>query len=680
MDTEEYTPKQDMSSKKWLEALKGAEKAFEDYNKRCDNIEKLHAKLSRLAGDGMDREFQIFWANMEVLRPSIYQRAPRPVVMPRQSDTGEVVRKASELLERCLEFDVEADGVHETLVMVRDDMALTARGVPWVLDNGQLIHVFRKDFRHDPARKWQEVDWVARCAYISKKEGRKRYGPIFKNAQANEVGKENEGDYQTTEAKVAVWQIYCKSENLVLEVAEGIPTVLDEYAPPVEIEGFFPCPKPAFGTCESATLLPVPDFAFYKQQVEEINQLTKRIHALGNSLRMKGFYAAGTSEVGEAVEELVKNMDDRTILVPVSNTAALGNASLKDAIIWLPVGEIASVIQQCVELRRQLIEDVYEITGLSDIMRGVTDAQETLGAQNLKAQFGSIRVREKQNQMIRVALEVLRIKAEIYAETVPIGELLQMAGMKLPLQAEVQQQAAQLQAQMQANPQAAQQIQAQLAQLQQTVTAEAVDNLLKSQRLRPFAMEVETDSTIAPNEEAEKASRIEFAGMVGEFIRSVGPAVQQMPQMAPFVGEILKFTAGGFRAGRDMGGAIDKLVEDLQQMGQQPQGQGEAAQAQAEVQKAQMENQTKQAELQLKGQELQLRAQEMQSKQALAEMDAQVKQFMAKIDAATKQAQMAIAADDQELKREKQTVDTLLAAEEIKIEREQQRAAKIGDD
>ena len=39
-------------------------------------------------------------------------------------------------------------------------------------------------------------------------------------------------------------------------------------------------------------------------------------------------------------------------------------------------------------LRKQIIEDIYQIMGLSDIMRGATDPQETLGAQQLKTQYG----------------------------------------------------------------------------------------------------------------------------------------------------------------------------------------------------------------------------------------------------------------------------------------------------
>jgi len=679
-DDQTDAPEQPGASKPWLDAIGEAEKAFQVWQEKCDSIDKLYASLTTLAEAKGDREFQIFWANMEILRPSIYQRPPQPVVMPRHSDTGEVPRKAAEMLERVLEYDVESDDLHETLIQVRDDVALAGRGVPWVLDNGQCIHVDRRDFIHEPGRKWQEVGWVARRAYPTLEQGVKRFGDIFRDAKRQEVGNEREDEYQSTDRKAQVWEVWSKTEGKVIWVTEGVDTVLDEQPPLIDVKGFFPCPKPAYSTLERGTLKPVPDFVYYRDQVDEINELTARISALSESLRMKGFYAAGVSEIGEAIEAAMRQTDNKAILVPVSSAAAMGGQALKDSVIWLPVAEVASVIENLIGLRRQLIEDVYEITGLSDIMRGVTEASETLGAQNLKAQFGSIRVREKQNELVRVALDVLRIKAEIYAETYELRDLMIMAGMQFPTQMQVQQAVAQGQ---QVPP--------------NTVTAEQVQHLLQEQRIRPFALEVETDSTIAPNEQAEKQQRIEFLQAVGQFIGQAAPVVQQQPEMAPFMGELMRFGVGAFRAGRDLGGEIDQFVEQMkaqaQGAGQDQQPSPEQIKAQAEAQKmqlegqrAQMEMQVKRAELQLRQQEMQIRAAEMQAKQSEAAANAETRQYDARARAAIKQVELTLKAqelgikvDDQRLKERMAEIQTLIDMKEIELEREQKRPVRIGD-
>ncbi len=633
------------SAKPWLEKIKKAEKAFEVYQEKCDNIDKLYSDLESLSKNSGDSEFQIFWANLEVVKPSIYQRPPRPVVMPRHSDLGDVVRVGSEMVERALEFDVEDDDLHQTLCMVRDDLAVSARGVPWVLDNGQCLHVDRRDFLHAPSRKWTEVPWVARAVYLTKDEGRDEFGDIFKGVQVAKIGDQRTDDYRETEDKAKVWEIWCKDSRAIYYVVEGVDEILRTAEPYINVKGFFPCPRPAYGTLQRSTLLPVPDFVYYRDQVDEINTLTRRITSLAESLRLKGFYAGGTSEVGEAIETAMAQTSDKAILVPISNFAALGTTNLKDGIVWMPVREVGELIVNLVALRKQLIEDVYEITGLSDIMRGSTEAAETATAQNLKAQYGSVRVRERQQEMVRVAVDILRIKAEIFCETMSGAEIAQMAAMRLPTEAQVQAQMMQMPPEQQQG-------------MKMPVTIEQVDQLLKSQSIRPFLMEVESDSTIAPDEQAEKQSRMEFLQAIGGFMQQAAPAVAEQPEMAPFLGELMKFTAGGFRAGRDLGGAIDDFVEQMKaQAVQASQGQQQPS---PEVMKVQAEAQHKKAEMQFRVQEARTRAQ----------LD------MAKLQIDAKKAE--IAEGDLILKEAQAEVDTLMRIEEADLERQQARPVAIG--
>jgi hypothetical protein len=111
--------------------------------------------------------------------------------------------------------------------------------------------------------------------------------------------------------------------------------------------------------------------------------------------------------------------------------------------------------------------------------------------------------------------------------------------------------------------------------------------------LRPFVLEIETDSTIQPNEDQEKQRRTEFLLAIGVFIAQAGPVVAAQPETAPFMAEMLKFTAGGFRAGRQLDDAIDEFAEKLKASASQPQPNPEAeaakAEAQIEGQRLQME-------------------------------------------------------------------------------------------
>jgi len=654
----------DTDAKPWLDMIKDAEKCLQTYQDKCDNIDKLYADLEKLSGENTDREFQIFWANLEVLKPSIYARPPVPVVVPTFRNRKELPRKAADMLERSLVASFRVERIDEVMRLIRDDLATNARGAVWLRyeanqsEDGQIDekvgydHVDRKDFLHDPARKWREVEWVARRSWLTRKAGIDRFGEAFLDADFKERTTDKDDEYKG-EKKAAVWEIWHKTENVVVWVSPSMDTVLDIQPPFLTLEGFFPCPRPAYGTVMRSKLVPVPDFLYYKDQIEEINELTARISALSEYLRMKGFYASGAEDIGAALETAIKQQDNNALLIPLPNYTALGGTAIKDSIAWMPVVEVANTVKELIGLRQQLIQDVYEITGLSDIMRGATNPNETLGAQELKSQYGSVRVRDRQNELIRVALDMAQIAGEIMAENFQPQTLLAMSQMDdLPTQAAIQQQVQaivmQVQ-QVQQNPQAVQlaeanpeqakqllqQAQQQVQTLQNTVTVESIIELLRSQRMRPFILDIETDSTIQPNEDAAKQRASEFITAVGGFLQQAVPLVQQVPEATPMTMAMLRYVAGQFRAGRELDGVIDEFASKAEQMASQPKPPSpEQMKVEQEAKAAQADMQIKQGEMQLKMQDMQMKHQSemQQSRVDLAQAQADLQKTGAEIE------------------------------------------------
>ena len=432
--------------------------------------------------------------------------------------------------------------------------------------------------------------------------------------------------------------------------------MLDSREPYLSLDGFFPCPRPVYGTLQRGTLVPVPDYLQYKDQIEEINELTERISGLAEALKLRGFAPGGEAEIVDAIESAMKDTDSRALIIPVSNFAALGGASLRDSIVWLPLAEVAATVKELILLRRQIIEDVYEVSGLSDILRGSTNPNETLGAQELKARTGSNRIRDRQSEIVRVARDCARMAGEIMAENFQPETFKAMSQVDIPSQADIDQQMQQLQAQAaqiagseqgqqiaaqqpDVARQAIEQFQQQMQELAQTVTIEQVVEFLRDERMRPFVLDIETDSTIQPDEDAEKQRRTEFLTAVGGFISQAGPMVLQMPQTGPFVAEALKFTAAGFRAGRELEGVIEDFADQIAQFGKQkPQEQQgpspEQVKAKADAEAQQMAAQAQQAELQIKTQTAQADMQiKMQEAQIAGEKTrVEIEKILAEID------------------------------------------------
>lgn len=684
----------------WLSLISRATKEFDEYNARCDKIDKLYADLGKKSAVYRDREMSVFWASMEVLKPSVYARPPAPVVTARFNERDKLLATASEALERVCVTTFEMVDIDHVMRLIRDDMLIAGRGVAWVSmedrdgeDYACVEHIDRKDFLHDPARNWAEVTWVARRAWLTKRQIEDRFDKKAADDAAYTLRPDHEADVRPTYEMAAVWEIWSRPHKKVIWVVDGCDDALDVKDPYLDFEHFFPCPRPAYSTLERSALMPVPDVLQYIDQLDEINILTSRISALSEAVKVKGLYSAGASDVGDALETALNSTDDRAILIPVPSLAAFGNGD--SLVSWLPMEQIANTISGLVELRKQLINDVYEITGLSDIMRGATQAVETATAQQLKSQYGSIRVRDRQAELIRMARDITRLVAEVVAENYSGKAINQASRMKLPTAKELEAEAKaivkaaekqvadasrnpQIQAMVQQNPEQAQQMiqqlerqtQAQIAALNDEITIDAVVDLLREEKVRPFALEIETDSTIMSDENEEKARRAEFLTAVGGVMQQFAPLVQAQPQSAGFVGEVLKFALAPFRAGRSMNDAVDKFVEEMGKAANQerPNPEAEALKAEMEARQAelQMKMQLEQARLQIEQQKVQG---ETQAKVAQMQADAQYKAAQIEIQ----REESAIKVADVQSRTQRDKAVSALDMERLRLEAEKLR-------
>jgi len=723
-DDLEFNPSlEPKSAKAWLNLLEESEDAFEDWNDHCDNIDKQFASLERLS-QYRDKEFSMFWANCEVLKPSIYAKPPIPVVTPKFKDRRPVYQQASEVMERCCNVAFDLTRINDLMLLVRDDCSMYSRGVAWCryesgkgdseYDHEKVCIDFknRRDFLHSISRNWREVTWVAGASYLTRTEARKRFkeysGDAYQEADYK-VDKEskNVGGADNRE-RAKFWEIWDKGSKRVVWVAEGVEDILDEDDAHLDLQNFFPCPKPAYGTLQRGSLVPVPDVMQYRDQLEEINMLTSRIHAISDALQVKGFYPAGGGEAADAIQTAIRINNPGVTMVPISNFSTFGNS--KDPIVWLPIDQIATTIQGLVMLRKQIIEDIYQITGMADIMRGATDPNETLGAQQLKTQYGSTRIRDKQQELVRLARDLVEITSEIITEKFKDATIIEMSQIQLPTKQMKQQQMQQLQQglmqlqqQMQAqppqqpppqqpgsppppaqqpDPQTAQtqalmkQGQNELQKLEEKPTIDQVLYFLKDNRAKAFVLDIETDSTIMADENAEKQRRTEFITALGPLLQQLSLMIQSEPRTANVAGEILKFSTGAFRAGRSLDGSIDELTELMKEKSNQPQGDDPATAAgKIQLQIEQMKQQTiKEKNMQ----DLKVKQAELVQKDQHKQMDLQNARMIEAAKLNMKTGDDVIKASTQQEKaqqeREAHTFHMAENAQKMQIERQKAQA------
>src|SRR5699024_9256112 len=231
-------------------------------------------------------------------------------------------------------------------------------------------------------------------------------------------------------------------------------------------------PRPLYATQTTDQLTPVPDFSLYQDQADEIDLLTTRIAGLSEALKLNGAYDAGSPALARILES-----PDNT-LIPVEGWAGLSEkGGLGGVMEWVPLREVVAALQAAWEAREQAKQVIYEITGISDISRGATKASETATAQNIKRQFGSLRLQNRQRDIAVFCTELLRIKAELMCDIYSPETLLAMSGILGTDDAQY---------------------------------ADEAINLLQTEPLREYHISVAADSLVAIDEEQEKQQRMEF--------------------------------------------------------------------------------------------------------------------------------------------------------------------------
>lgn len=652
--------------RRWNKELSLASDDESDWRKECRHILKLYRSESK------GNDFNIFWSNTETLRPAIYNSAPVPDVRRRFSDKDPLGKCVSEVLNRALTFSIDCDEFDTHIKYDVLDMLLFGRGISRIRYVPTLVpgddksegkdkephdvelqesegseelsweqcvpeHVSWDDFRHGPGRTWNEVQWVAFKHNLTRDELVEKFGDVggkIPLTQSDDDKKLDKNDPVNQLFKTAeVWEIWDKEQRKVLFISTNYADgVLGEQDDPLKLEQFFPVPRPVYAIEDSSSLVPVPLYSQYKKQIDELNRIQKNISTVEKTIKVRGIY---DSTLGE-LKTLYSGEGNE--LIPAENVSKLlDRGGLEKAIFFAPIEVCAGVLKVLYEQRDKCIQVIYQVTGISDIQRGETEANETAAAQKIKTQWGTLRLQRLQGEVQRYIRDLIRLMAEIIGERFQPDTLKQMTNLNYPTDQQLQQQ---FQQQMMQYQQAMQQFQQQgqqggqppqPPQMPDTPTWEQIDKVLKNDAVRSYKIDIETDSTIAATiQEDVQETKLIMDGVTG-FLQSFGPLVQQ--GMLPFnVGKEILIT---FLRSTKMGSRLEDALDEMHEP--QPQPDPKVAQIQAQAQAdIQRDQQKHQADIQRTQIEAQINAQVAQQTESIrAQADTQ-------IEAARMQADMAI--------------------------------------
>ena len=649
---------------KYLTGIAAYDNEFKKWTARAQKIIKRYRDDTRGQTNNEQAKFNILWSNVQTLMPAVYAKMPKADVSRRFGDNDPIGRVASMLLERALDFEIEHyPEFRAAMTDCVKDRFLPGRGTAWVRyephvkkqdipedglevtndvesedeavgpegqspSDGQpntepmseaagqteapeeidyecspTDYVHWKDFGHLPAtaRTWGEVTAVYRIVYLDKEAVTERFGPKMAETVEFNSGADslNSREKKKDNDQAKIYELWDKTKDKAFWFSKNMPDFIDERDDPLELKGFFPCPKPLYATVTSDSLVPVPDFVLYQDQANELDILSDRIDGLIKALKVRGVYDASVP----ALQRLMTEGDNNS-LIPVENWMAFSEKSgLTGAIQLLPLDMIAEALLQAYKAHDQIKAQIYEITGLSDIIRGVTAASETATAQQIKGNYAGLRLGSMKDEVAMFASELLRLMAQIICTKYQPETILKYAAAD------------------QLSPQDQQMIPMAL-------------QLLQNDPLRSFRIEVDADSLVQLDESQNKQDRNEFLQAFGGFMKEALPVAQASPIMVPVIVELLKFGIGGFKKAKPIEGVLDQALDAMKQQAAQPQPpkpDPEMAKVQAQAQSDQMRAQMD-AKLEMPKQQAEL-AQEQQRMQMESQMEAQRLQMEARMKA-----------------------------------------------
>ncbi len=456
------------------------DKEFKRWLKRGSTIEKRYRDERNRTDEDNQRRVNSLWANVEILTPALYGKCPVPTCERRFRDKDVVGRGAAQIIERALQNEIEICGFDEALRQALRDYLLPGRGSVWIryepqvsesvsipsddeLDQHDSLGNIRPDddspeeeklretgdrvtrestpvdfiqwtdFYTFPskARTWKEVTAVGKRVYMTRNQMKRRFGneigraiPFQKDDRKTRRQEDTRAGHEIDE-KAQVFEIWDKSREEVVWIAEGYQYLCDRQDDPLKLENFFPCPKPLYANATNNTLIPVPDFIQYQDQAIQIDELTQRISMLAKACKVAGVYNAAAKGIQRLFNESVENE-----MIPVDDWSAFAEkGGVAGNLSFIPLKEIMGVIEELTKIKERATSEMDRLTGINDVMRGVSDDErETLGGKRLKSAASGTRLQHRQDEVARFARDTLKIMADIMCQHFSPQSLIEVSG------------------------------------------------------------------------------------------------------------------------------------------------------------------------------------------------------------------------------------------------------------
>lgn len=635
----------------WKSQIQSAKDAHKGYYTEAKEAESLYCD------DTLN--YNLFYSNVQILDSHLCLNNPKPDIQKRFSKFLESDKRRSNLYSEvakivasATEYVVDVSGLNDAMkkCVHTDDVA--GRGVIWVdyepeitkevyinefgqpaerevVSNRKILceSLNYREYLQSTSDKPENIWWKARRHLLTIKdiEQRFRYKPSEEEMQF-----ETDKDDETSAKRGEVWEIWDKSEKkrIFLFLSDRRNQFLEVQDDPYKIEQFFPC----WDICwlyKEGVMIPVPEVMVYKKKLDLLETINKKIAQITDEIKYVTIVGSQDKKTMSALSS-AKNGD--VISMPTTDV----QGSLAQSIAMMPADRAVLVLDSLEQMKERVKKDIYDITGISDIMRGATDARETASAQMIKGLFGTLRFQERQKAVNQLRKHIYEIIAEIICEHYDMETLQQITSTHLPTDEEKFEKEAQMKQMEAEGKEVDQQLVDEYNRMLFLPSWEEVMALIQSDKLRSYTIDVETTATAFDDREMQNASINALTQTYLALVNSVNtlPSPDLVKGFIPIMKMNLLNIKVSNEIGRQLEDAIESTYRQIEMASKTPAppspdviaAQNDTKRADADLAKTKGDIDYKRAELALKQQELAIKQQEADRKETELQMQYDLKQ------------------------------------------------------
>ena len=605
---------------RWTKEMEAADKMVDKFWEQGDKILKRY--LDERESTESYTRLNLFHSGINTIRSMLYGQIPKVDFDRRYADPDDdVARVASTIYERMLNADIERpdDDYSAVLRSALDDRLVPGLGaarvryeaefedtpVPAIysedgvelapeylestlkFERAVIEYVHWKDLLWANSRTWHEVRWLAFRSWLTYDELVARFGE--EKAKKVPIAKTKDLDTKESEAwqKGEIWEIWNKENKRVYWYAEGMDEILDDKEDLLKLKSFFPGPRPMMANCTTTQLIPKADFLLAQDLYDEIDILNTRISKLTAACRVVGVYDKSNPELQRMLKESSEND-----MIPVENWAMFGEkGGMAGAVDWFPLEQVVNTMDKLRELRSEQIGLLYQVTGLSDILRGQSEGSDRVSAteQSIKAKFASVRMQSLQDEFARFGTDLIRIKGEVVAKHCRPETILKASNV--------------------------------MNTADRDLAGPAIE-LLKSDEDFVWRVFVRPESMSMVDYQSLQTERTAYIGAVSQFMQSAAPMLERLPNSLPTLLELLKWGLAGFKGADTIESVMDKATRDAVEAAKNPPPKEPdpamvKAQADMQMMQAKMQNDQQAAQIKMMENQQKIAADAQAAKQEL---------------------------------------------------------------